>query len=123
VRVGRTKSPRTLVDLGPYPAVLAADVARDASATCVQGEVHTIDDASLPALDDFEGCPTLFMRERITLVTDDGADIEAFVYVLALATLPPHARVVTTGIYEATGRALPDGAAAVRLDENDKKEI
>ena len=122
IRSASSKTPRTLVDLGPYPAVLREDSTRDANASCVHGELHEIDEAALTALDIFEGCPTLFAREPITLVTD-GGDIEAFVYVLALTSLPPHARVVPMGIYAATGRALPNGAAAVRLDENDKKEI
>jgi gamma-glutamylaminecyclotransferase len=116
IRSALSIAPRTLVVLGPNPPVLRADSTRDASATCVRGEIHEIDDAALTALDIFEGCPTLFAREPITLTTDAG-DIEAFVYVLALTSLPPHARIVTTGIYESTGRALPDGAAAVRLDE------
>lgn len=81
----------------------------------MRGELHAIEDAALTALDIFEGCPTLFARERITLITDVG-DVEAFVYVLALTSLPPHARTVATGIYEASGRPLPNGAAAVRLD-------
>jgi gamma-glutamylcyclotransferase (GGCT)/AIG2-like uncharacterized protein YtfP len=104
----RTKTGRVLVDLGPYPALLPSDRLRDELAPNVHGELYVLDDASLPSLDAFEGCPSLYARERIDLVVDGGA-IEAWVYVLA-RDVPKRARVVATGRYESGGVVLEDGA-------------
>ena len=93
----RTSKSRTLVDLGPYPALLPSDEARDALAPNVHGEVFAIDDAAFPLLDEFEGCPSLYTRERIALVSDAG-ELEAWVYVLA-RRIPSSAKVVETGRY------------------------
>ncbi len=107
----RTRAPRVLVDLGPYPALLP-ESARSASAS-VFGEVWEIDDSGLDALDEFEGCPDLYTRDRIALVTDDGHHLEAFTYVFA-GTPPYGAEVVETGRYTREGTVLPAGAAAYR---------
>jgi gamma-glutamylcyclotransferase (GGCT)/AIG2-like uncharacterized protein YtfP len=105
---------RTLVDLGPYPALLPTTADPVA---CVSGEVWQIGLERLAELDAFEGCPDLYTRERIALVTgsDADSDVEAFVYVLARRP-PARARVLTTGRYEGVGVALPNGAAADPID-------
>jgi len=99
-----TATPRTLVDLGPYPALLPADAARDSSACCVAGELYELDDAKLDVLDSFEGCPDLYTRERV-LLEHAGTPTEAWTYVLAMAA-PAHAVVVLTGRYAGGGVVL-----------------
>jgi gamma-glutamylaminecyclotransferase len=115
VASARTARGRTLVDLGPYPALLPQDDARDALAPNVHGEIYELDDAELPSLDAFEGCPTLYTRARIALTTDAGA-AEAWVYVFARA-LPRSAQPVATGRYVKVGAALAEGADASQLDD------
>ena len=100
----RTRVGRTLVDLGPYPALLPLDVVRDASASPVHGELFAVEPAALVPLDAFEGCPTLYFRERVALADGhrSGAH-EAWTYVLAArlaARLPGGARVLENGRYE-----------------------
>jgi gamma-glutamylcyclotransferase (GGCT)/AIG2-like uncharacterized protein YtfP len=113
VTAATTRSPRTLVDLGPYPALLALGSREDAAP--VTGEVWEITDAALRELDAFEGVPDLYLRERLTVGSAGRGDaIEAFVYVLA-GSPPPHARVIPTGRYGRAGTALPDGAKPEQL--------
>lgn len=50
-------------DLGPYPG-LARD---EASGLAVRGEVFAVSECALAELDDFEGVPTLFVRELIEI--------------------------------------------------------
>jgi len=108
-----TREPRTLVDLGPYPAILPAT---GTEATRVSGEVWHVAAAAIPALDAFEGCPELYTRERITvLLTSESrpapeAPLDVFTYVLA-GPPPPHARPIPSGRYEKPGTNLPEGAA------------
>ena len=115
VAAARTARGRTLVDLGPYPALLPLDAARDAVAPNVHGEVFALDDAMLPELDAFEGVPTLYVRESIDLVTDEG-EATAFTYVFAKKT-PKSAQPVTTGRYVKVGSILEHGAKEDQLDE------
>jgi gamma-glutamylcyclotransferase (GGCT)/AIG2-like uncharacterized protein YtfP len=112
VRVALTEEPRTLVDLGPYPALLPRDVARDA--TRVHGEVYEMPDASLAELDAFEGTPDLYRRETIAL--DGGTS--AFTYVFARA-LPKRARVIADGRYASAGTLLEEGAKASQVEGGD----
>ncbi len=94
-----TASARTLVDLGPYPALL-----RGAGGCQVTGELYAIDERSLDVLDAFEGCPDLYSRERIQLV-HDGESREAWTYVLAREP-PADAVVVASGRYAGGGVVL-----------------
>lgn len=116
VSAARTDRGRTLVDLGPYPALLPLDEARDAVAPSVHGEVFFLEDATLPELDDFEGAPTLYLREPIALLTDEGATT-AFTYVLANKP-PKSAQPVTTGRYVKVGSILVRGADESQLDDD-----
>jgi gamma-glutamylcyclotransferase (GGCT)/AIG2-like uncharacterized protein YtfP len=110
VGVARTAALRTLVDLGPYPALLPADAARDR--TAVHGELYEVGSAALGELDAFEGCPSLYRRERVEVVGvgvqvgDVGADAveqrsDADTYVLA-ADAPASAPVLEDGRYDPT---------------------
>lgn len=113
-----TSSPRVLVDLGPYPALLSAAVpAPDDHRTAVAGEVWELDASRLDELDAFEGAPDLYVRETISVRTkgDDSVIDGVFVYVLA-AALPSSARIIVptpgdrAARYGAIGSLLPDGA-------------
>src|SRR5687767_10146857 len=80
-----TRERRTLVDLGPYPALLPDGPTDDTPTAYVDGEVWRLDDAALRELDAFEGSPDLYTRERIDLIIQDPAgdrELVAFVYVL-----------------------------------------
>lgn len=75
----RTAEKRTVIDLGPYPALLARDEARDAAP--IEGELFEVDDDGIEAIDAFEGVPDLYRRERIGVVTEAGpADAWAYVF-------------------------------------------
>lgn len=108
VSTALTQDPRVLVDLGPYPALLARV---GTESVRVAGEIWELDEAALDELDAFEGCPDLYSRERVTLETEGARTVEAFVYVLA-GPAPADARVIATGRYEGLGTVLPNGAAA-----------
>ncbi len=119
VASARTVEPRALVDLGPYPALVDADAADAPTPTGpVFGELWEVAESSLAPLDAFEGCPELFKRQSVSIERDDGAREDAFVYVFA-RHVPRRARVISSGRYEATGVALPEGAtpADIRDDE------
>ena len=115
VGAARTAQGRTLVDLGPYPALLALDDSRDTVAPNVHGEVFALEESMLAELDAFEGVPTLYIREPIDLVTDEGAT-NAFTYVFAKKT-PKSAQPVSTGRYVKVGAILEQGAKEDQLDE------
>ena len=115
LEAARTARGRTLVDLGPYPALLPRDESRDEVAPTVHGELFALDDSMLSELDAFEGAPTLYVREPIDLVTDEGAT-NAFTYVFAKKT-PKSAQPVTTGRYVKVGSILENGANESQLDD------
>jgi gamma-glutamylcyclotransferase (GGCT)/AIG2-like uncharacterized protein YtfP len=115
VGAARTARGRTLVDLGPYPALLPFDDSRDAVAPNVHGEVFAVEESMLPELDEFEGAPTLYLREPIDLVTDAGAS-NAFTYVFA-KKMPKSAQPVTTGRYVKVGAILEKGAHDSQLED------
>lgn len=100
---------RTLVDLGPYPALLSpgAHASFPTPLTCVRGEVWEVDDRGLRTLDDFEDCPELYERQRIRvgLAGREGREREedVFTYVFT-RRLPAGARVIEAGQYAATTR-------------------
>ncbi|WP_146653933.1 gamma-glutamylcyclotransferase family protein [Labilithrix luteola] len=113
VATARTLAPRTLVDLGPYPALL-----RDAQGpSAVHGEVWTLAEPALAPLDAFEGCPTLYVRELVELSIDGSTDEESFVesvwtYVFARPA-PTSAKVIFEGKYRAKGHVLKIDATEV----------
>lgn len=115
-----TREPRTLVDLGPYPALLP-HAATPSSASVVSGELWELDDTRLCELDAFEGYPDLYGRERITVDLAANASHEAFVYVLARRP-PAHAVVIATGRYATSGTVLPEGATPEQIEEEPKRK-
>jgi gamma-glutamylaminecyclotransferase len=64
-----------LYDLGPYPGM----VRDEANGLAVTGELWEVDDACLTALDEFEGAPDLYTRERIA-VQGVAGPVEAYLY-------------------------------------------
>lgn len=110
----RTVASRTLVDLGPYPALLPASPARDADRTSVVGELFEVAEAALEVLDVFEGCPDLYVRERIAL---EGS--EAWTYVLA-RPIPRHAVVLVDGRYPGGGVVLAKDAFAKEREREEE---
>ncbi len=115
VASARTFEPRTLVDFGPYPALVDADAPDAPVATGpVFGELWEVPQGSLAPLDAFEGCPEIYKRVSIAIEKDGGARQDVFVYVFARC-LPRRARVITSGRYEATGDVLPEGATLADL--------
>ena len=66
-----------LFDLGRYPG-LVRDADADADAGAVRGELFDVSECCLGELDDFEGVPDLFTRERIELA--DGTTAWAYLY-------------------------------------------
>lgn len=57
--VCRTPPEFTLLNLGPYPGLIRG------GNTAVVGEIYRVKHSKLDRLDDFEGHPTLFRRERM----------------------------------------------------------
>lgn len=109
----RTTAPRTLVDLGPYPALLPELAERDAGSRPVEGELYAVGDDALVELDRFEGAPELYRREGVVVETEAGR-VEAFTYVLA-RRVPARARVLASGRYERRGTALEAGVTEEQL--------
>jgi gamma-glutamylcyclotransferase (GGCT)/AIG2-like uncharacterized protein YtfP len=120
-RIGEARSvaARTLVDLGPYPALLPTDATRDAGAAGVTGEIFEVDESALEVLDVFEGCPDLYRRERIAL-EHAGTAIEAWTYVLA-RPVPGHAVVLEKGRYCGGGVVLEKDAREREEEVLDKR--
>jgi gamma-glutamylcyclotransferase (GGCT)/AIG2-like uncharacterized protein YtfP len=69
--VATTQRGYALHDLGAYPALVIG------SEGAVVGEVYSVEPEHLAALDRYEGCPDLYMRETIAL--SDGSLAEAYV--------------------------------------------
>lgn len=89
-----TRERWTLVDLGPYPALLPAREGAPVATTHVSGEVWRLDDRALRELDAFEGCPELYTRERIALSLEsaevDNDNAPPHGDEAALSDAPPH---------------------------------
>lgn len=68
---GSTEPRYQLVDLGGYPGLV------DGGRTQVHGEVYSVDDATLSRLDDLEGHPGYYERQRLRLA--DGREVQAYV--------------------------------------------
>lgn len=71
----RTSGGYGLVHCGAYPAMV--DRSTDADEHGVWGELYEIDARHLPAIDEYEGHPELFVRSTITLAS--GAAATAYV--------------------------------------------
>ncbi len=97
----RTEARYTLVDLGPYPALL------EGGSTSVWGELYEVDGDVLAALDDFEGHPDEYRRVPVRLLSGDSVDS----YVLP-RTQALHGRIIPGGSWKT--RPQPSLAAARR---------
>ena len=81
----------TLYDTGRgYPAFVPDNAGGE-----VKAELLTVTDATLARMDILDGCPTLYRRETIKTVLEDGSEAEALVYVMN--TLPRGAKVIPGG--------------------------
>ena len=81
----------TLYDTGRgYPAFVPDEAGGD-----VKAELLTVTDATLARMDILEGYPTLYRREWVKAVLEDGSEAVALVYVMN--TLPRGARVIPGG--------------------------
>ncbi len=58
----------TLLDLGPYPGLVASGQTR------VRGELYRVSESLLRELDLYEGHPDEFVRSRVYLESDDPAE-------------------------------------------------
>ena len=103
LRYARTSPAYTLVSLGRFPGLV------EGGATRVAGEVYEVDDATLAALDVFEGAPHLY--ERVPVRLERGARAEGYVLRAERAEGYP---VVPSGDWRVHGRARPDGASRRR---------
>lgn len=65
----RTTPAWRVLDLGEYPGLVPGD-------TAVAGELYEVDDETLATLDEYEGCPTLFVRVDVEL--DDGSVAQTY---------------------------------------------
>lgn len=88
IGVGRTHG--ALFQLGGYPGMaLCSD-----EAAWVRGDVFLLKDplATLPVLDDYEGCGTTglppyeYLRQVVDVLLDDGRTIQAWAYIYLLDT-------------------------------------
>ena len=84
VAVVRTEPRFTLFDLGTYPAAVPGGV------HAIAGELYDVSPQLLAMLDQFEGVPELYRRERIA-----AGDRPAWMYLMLRA--PAHGRVLALG--------------------------
>ncbi|XP_024595880.1 gamma-glutamylaminecyclotransferase isoform X2 [Neophocaena asiaeorientalis asiaeorientalis] len=78
----------------PYPLVIAGqrNIPRllnlPGQGRRVAGEVYAVDEQMLRFLDEFEGCPDMYQRTRVTVAVEGaGGTLQCFVY--STATYPP----------------------------------
>lgn len=93
---GATEPRYQLVDLGGYPGLVAG------GRTQVHGEVYRVDQTVLDRLDELEGHPGYYQRQRLRLA--DGRDVEAYV-------LPPEEAVGCPRIASGDWRRRDDAEA------------
>src|SRR5688572_14820404 len=85
VRIARTRPEFELLDLGPYPGMVAG------GSTSVLGEVYVVDARLRERLDRLEDHPRWYRRTSITLA--DGSDVETYL----LQSHPSTARSIESG--------------------------
>lgn len=64
----------------------------------VQGELYAVEEDQLPYLDSFEGHPTRYRRETITVQDEAGRQLQAEAYVF-IAKLPPGVTRIDDGCF------------------------
>jgi gamma-glutamylcyclotransferase (GGCT)/AIG2-like uncharacterized protein YtfP len=87
VGVRRTEPRYTLLNLGEYPALI------EGGSTSVVGELYDLEDGLLPAIDSFEGHPSLYRRTAIRLL--GGEAVEG--YVLAVPRRRRRSAIIASG--------------------------
>lgn len=65
----RTVARYTLVDLGPYPALL------EGGDTAVAGEIYEVEEELLAVLDEFEGHPDVYVRRSVDIEAPEVPEI------------------------------------------------
>jgi len=108
----RTLPCYTLVDLGPYPALL------EHGTTSVDGELYEVDDATLARIDAFEGHPALYERVAVRLVGGEAAQA----YVLRDTRLAQGRPVVAGGDWRRAPRSGRAPPPAPRTDGRPRRE-
>lgn len=81
----RTAPAFELLDLGEYPALVGG------GSTAVAGEVYAVPSELLARLDEYEGCPELYVRRPLRLAS--GRTAEAY----HLRVAPPSPRRIADG--------------------------
>src|SRR5262245_31024731 len=76
LQTAKTKPLYRLLDLGPYPGLIATDK----HGLAISGELWDVDQSSLQRLDSFEGVPTLFER-RAVQIDSFSAEVQSYYYV------------------------------------------
>lgn len=61
----RTEAAFTLIDMGPYPALV------EAGDTAVVGEIYLVDEALLAELDEYEEAPAVYQRRALRVEEHD----------------------------------------------------
>ncbi len=84
-----------IVDLGPYPGL----VADDANGLAVRGELYEVDEACLTELDDYEYTPSLYERGAVA-IQGHPEKVETFLYT---KPIPPKARTGAFWPFPAAG--------------------
>lgn len=77
----RTGPDFSLVNLGAFPAAI------DGGDTSISGEVYLVDDRELAELDELEGYPDLYQRDKIVVASADGSQekVRAYIYFMSPA--------------------------------------
>ena len=76
LHVAQTKPLYCLLDLGPYPGLIADEN----QGRAVVGELWQVDESTLQKLDSFEGVPTLFQRRAVQIDSFSG-EVQSYYYV------------------------------------------
>jgi gamma-glutamylcyclotransferase (GGCT)/AIG2-like uncharacterized protein YtfP len=85
-----------------------ADIVADAEAE-VWGALWEIDAACVAALDDYEGVPQAYRRERVRVIDDGGAEHEAMAYVAnRTGSFPPSRQYLSVIVAGARAHELPE---------------
>ena len=84
----------SLIDLGRFPGVVPGHQS-------VVGELYRIGEPLLMRLDQLEGCPTFYRRERVTLEQGE----QAFIYILQPDAVPARAPTIPSGSWRSWRRS------------------
>jgi len=108
--LGKATIRARLYDLGEYPGAVPSKSKKET----VEGELYRMLDSAeqIRRLDTVEGCDTehpersLFVRSIVEAETEDGEDVDTWVYFLAKE--PENGRRIESGRYQGTGTPVRD---------------